>query len=198
MFLCFCSRVYQKNKKWFKISLFIFMAGLLAGFLFMVNQGEGSEDFLKKILKVTGFQETLTIFEKLNFQERFLLIYFNNLQTIVLTILGGLILGFIPFLVLFLNGFFLGLVACLFLFNGQPFTLLLGILPHGVWELPALFLAGSWGLKIGWRWWRQPSGQRLSCLKNDFGQIGYLLIFLAFILAIAALIEVGITGRLIG
>lgn len=74
-----------------------------------------------------------------------LALFANNLRAIVL----GVLYGFIPFLylpalALGVNAAILGMLASLI--DGQWLLLAAGILPHGIFELPALFLSLAAGL----------------------------------------------------
>lgn len=74
-----------------------------------------------------------------------LALFANNLRAMVL----GILYGFIPFLylpalALGVNAAILGMLASLI--DGQWLLLAAGILPHGIFELPALFLSLAAGL----------------------------------------------------
>lgn len=74
-----------------------------------------------------------------------LALFTNNLRAMVL----GVLYGFIPFLYLTalalgVNAAILGMLASLI--DGQWLLLAAGILPHGIFELPALFLSLAAGL----------------------------------------------------
>ena len=74
-----------------------------------------------------------------------LALFSNNLRAMVL----GVLYGFIPFLylpalALGVNAAILGMLASLI--DGQWLLLAAGILPHGIFELPALFLSLAAGL----------------------------------------------------
>ena len=77
-------------------------------------------------------------------------IFLNNLRAFIITACYGFLpFLFLPALSLALNGAILGLFAAFYVNNGQSLLVyLLGILPHGVFELPALVLAMSCGLYL--------------------------------------------------
>ena len=81
----------------------------------------------------------------------FFQIFLNNLQAGTLFFL----LGFIPFLFIpaagiLVNGIQIGLVSSVTLIQGKPLAkvFLFGILPHGLFEIPALLFACTLGLYI--------------------------------------------------
>ncbi|WP_442602757.1 stage II sporulation protein M [Paenibacillus sp. KN14-4R] len=77
----------------------------------------------------------------------FKIIFFNNVKSMVLMVLMGLLFGIMPIISIFTNGLLLGYVGDL-----QEETwidLLKGIAPHGILEIPALFIACAYGLRLG-------------------------------------------------
>lgn len=80
------------------------------------------------------------------FLEMFLIIFLNNSFTAALAIFSGLLFGIGAVVLCMINGYFIGTV-----FHGTEFSLpqvLLRILPHGVFELPAIILAFAAGLSL--------------------------------------------------
>ena len=77
-------------------------------------------------------------------------IFGNNIRAFVLTACYGFIpVVFLPVVSLALNGAILGLFAAFYVNNGQSLLVYLaGILPHGIFELPAMVLAMSCGLYL--------------------------------------------------
>lgn len=75
-------------------------------------------------------------------------LFLNNLQAMALSVLYGFIpFLFLPALSLGVNSIILGALAALYSNNGFSLLMLLaGILPHGIFELPALFLSLGAGL----------------------------------------------------
>lgn len=81
----------------------------------------------------------------------FLLIFFNNAIKSLLVMYLGVFFGVVPLFFILINGMVLGY---LFANNPQPtidlFTLITrGILPHGIIEIPAIIIAGAYGLRFG-------------------------------------------------
>ena len=77
-----------------------------------------------------------------------LALFMNNLQAMVLSVLYGFIpFLFLPALSLGVNSIILGMLAAHYSNNGISLLVYLaGILPHGIFELPALFLSLGAGL----------------------------------------------------
>ena len=81
-----------------------------------------------------------------------LLVFVNNFFSMLIMLMFGALAGISPLVSLFLNGFILGAVAVAYKAEGIPILTMLiaGILPHGLFELPALFLCGAFALKLGY------------------------------------------------
>ncbi|AJY75309.1 stage II sporulation protein M [Paenibacillus beijingensis] len=83
----------------------------------------------------------------------FIVIFFNNVIKSLLVIYLGLFFGVFPVIFLVMNGMILGYVLSREFadigFSGLVESIIKGILPHGIIELPILILAGAYGLKFG-------------------------------------------------
>jgi len=79
----------------------------------------------------------------------FLFILANNLIATSLTLLLGVAFGILPVVAVGFNGFLVG-VLCREVARGVGYVqTALHVLPHGVFEIPALLLAAAYGLWIG-------------------------------------------------
>jgi stage II sporulation protein M len=130
-------------------------------------------------------------------------LFINNLQASILGILLGLIpFLFIPILGIFSNAAVLGLVFSSYQATAIPLwkLIVLGILPHGIFELTAVFLCYAMGLCVCWNLTKKIVGQRKrqnmkillqNCLRTT-------VLIVVPLLMIAALVETYITGQLVG
>lgn len=75
-------------------------------------------------------------------------IILNNVKTTFIGILSGIILGIFPIISSIANGYLLGFVALLSVKSGG-FLTLWKLLPHGIFEMPAVFISLGLGLKMG-------------------------------------------------
>lgn len=75
-------------------------------------------------------------------------IFLNNLQSTFFGMVYGIILGIFSILTSAANGYLLGFVAYS-VSNTEGILVLWKILPHGIFELPALFISLGLGLKLG-------------------------------------------------
>lgn len=132
---------------------------------------------------------------------QFWVIFFNNLKASVLIMLSGAFLPFLPLLVGVLpNGFIIGLLAGLYEYEQvlPRSTFFLSLLPHGLFEIPAILLAATIGMIWGARNWR--SIIRAGTARSAWGDhakasLAYVPLIFA-LLVIAALVEVLVTPLL--
>lgn len=124
----------------------------------------------------------------LNF-EAALAIFRQNFSAVALSLGLGVIFGLVPLAAIAFNFFLLGVLFAIFVSGGLSGIgiFLLTILPHGILEIPALLIAGAFGLKLGFsfRNWRA-----------TVREIMVILPLLAVLLFLAGMIEVFITGNL--
>src|SRR3989344_6697058 len=117
----------------------------------------------------------------------------------------GVILGLLPVFSIAFNFFTLGflfapiLAPSLFLgYQGSVTMFFLGIVPHGIFELPALVLAAGFGLRLGWAWLLpQASGQRWLVFRSSLIDAFRMVPPIIILLIIAAFVESFVTSRLI-
>ena len=128
-----------------------------------------------------------------------LLIFKQNIQASLIVLFFGIILGLIPLISTAFNFFILGFLFAYLLGKSvtSAFIFLLIILPHGIFEIPALLIADAFGIRLGWFWKiKDPTktkGQKLLlALKQNFQLVPPLLI----LLIIAALIEIFVSGKI--
>ena len=121
-------------------------------------------------------------------------IFTNNLQASFFGLIFGIILGIFPFLISVSNGYLLGLVAKKSVEFDGIFSLW-KIFPHGVFELPAVFISLGLGMKFGSILFQK---KKLENFKTFFERGLKVFFFIVIpLLIIAALIE-GILIVLVG
>jgi stage II sporulation protein M len=173
-------------------SLLLFGAGIVIG-LMVVSHFPALADH---------FEETLATFVKLfTGMSRFKLaaaIFFNNAFKTLLAILFGVLLGVIPGFFLLANGIALGVAWSVSSRARGAWLSLLSLLPHGVLELPAVFLGTSIGLMIGIQVLRRLIGKSEAKIGGELLQgLRYFCTVIIPLLFIAALVEAFITAALI-
>jgi stage II sporulation protein M len=76
-------------------------------------------------------------------------IFLNNAVKALLVMAGGVVFGLFPVIFLLANGAALGIVLSASVISRGLLPALLAILPHGIFEIPAILLASSMGLLLG-------------------------------------------------
>ena len=116
----------------------------------------------------------------------------NNTIKSLLFMLGGLLGGVLPLFFVVFNGFFIGWVAYSLGSSVGLGYVVAGLMPHGVFEIPAILLAMSMGVSLGYA--------ALNSLKGSgslWGEartaLGFFLTRVFPLLVLAAVIEVTVT-----
>lgn len=110
-----------------------------------------------------------------------LAIFLRNSMAAAITMFGGTLFGLIPLAAILFNGVLFGTV--LRFFPGEFWK----IIPHGVFELPAMFICWGFGLWIGLSLFTRPS---FDTLRKRLGKgVGVYLRLILPLLALAAAIE---------
>jgi len=140
------SQYWADIRPYFVFSFILFFASMVAGGSsvesgFLERQGEA----LRALGDLVGQAENPQLF-------LFLIILLNNVFKAIFTMYAGVIVCIWPVVMLVANGTFLGY----FLIDQaggaglKPWLLLaVGILPHGIFELTAIFLACAFGMRFG-------------------------------------------------
>ncbi|MDP3027165.1 MAG: stage II sporulation protein M [Nanoarchaeota archaeon] len=167
-----------KNYVWF--ATILFFSFILIGFLFPVFFQQQIYDFLKEIFKQT---EGLDTWNMIRF------IFMNNLKSSFFAIFCGVLFGIIPFAVLVANGYVIGFVVNKTVAS-EGALVLWRLLPHGIFELPAVLISIGVGLRLGMFLFVYKEKNKL----REFGKwlIDSLRVFIFIVvplLVIAAIIE---------
>ncbi len=178
----------------FLVAILLFALGVYTGYAIGLFSPAGSETAgLESVMKEL---ERLAKFIKLYTIQGALFVALKNTLTAVLAFFLGIIFAIPTALILLLNGFIVGFAASKF----PADIFLMGVLPHGIFEMPAFLLASSAGLRLGAAFVKKISAS----LKHEPYSLmqvmaeGLPLLFLSIaLLFIAAFIEVFITPSLV-
>ncbi|MNI36018.1 hypothetical protein D3C73_900560 [compost metagenome] len=136
---------FGEMKHYIIAAALVFSFGIFLGW----QQPEQLANFLKGEIKslqsLSGY-----ISEKENPQLWFFFVIFlNNASKAVIFIFLGLLFGILPLSMLVVNGLVLGYVLSAEASNTTWLLVVKGILPHGIIEIPAIFIACAYGIKLG-------------------------------------------------
>ncbi|QLK24462.1 stage II sporulation protein M [Natrinema zhouii] len=127
---------------------------------------------------------------------RFLLV--NNTRAFLLSILGVLTLGLLTVWAMVFNGIIVGNLGAVVASNVGIGYILVGLLPHGVFELPALFIAAGVGFRLLYRVGQRLRGSRNAILTRRYlYRTGLLVLVGWLLLVVAAIIEAFVTPALL-
>jgi len=129
----------KKVKNYFWVSFWLFFGIAFFGFLFPVF-------FVDEVLKIV--EELIRLTEGLGVFGMIRFIMANNIQSAFLGMALGVFLGVPSLAVIVTNGYILGIVGRLTVDEAGIFVLW-RLLPHGIFEIPAIFIAVALGLRLG-------------------------------------------------
>ncbi|WP_342678548.1 stage II sporulation protein M [Methanofollis sp. UBA420] len=169
----------------------IFSVGIAAGYGLAASGDPAADQILKTIME--------GVFSQILGDSPVMLavkIFLNNLQACVLLFLGGATFGLLTFFILFSNGLVIGLFADQIAEKVGPLGLLAGLAPHGIFEIPAIFIAAALGLALARSVFADARGQ--GDAAADAARLGGLFLRIVVpLLAVAAIIEAFITPALL-
>ncbi|OGJ16554.1 hypothetical protein A3K74_00415 [Candidatus Pacearchaeota archaeon RBG_13_33_26] len=136
-----CWKYLKNSKSFIYIVAGIFLLSVLIGFFVPVSEFVYDKimNYIRELLEQTG---GMSAFQLIQF------IIFNNVRSTVFNILLGIFLGIYPLISTLANGYLLGFVSSVSV-SGAGIASLWRLLPHGIFELPAVFISLGLGLKMG-------------------------------------------------
>ncbi|MBS4217576.1 stage II sporulation protein M [Bacillus sp. FJAT-49711] len=117
----------------------------------------------------------------------------NNIQVAILAFAGGVTFGLLTVYVMIYNGIIVGALAALFWQYGKSYDFWAYIVPHGMIELTAIFIAGGAGLLMGYKLLVPGQFSRSFHLKHQAKRSVQLLLGTVPLFIIAGIIEGFIT-----
>ena len=185
----------MRYKLWVLVAIGLFVIGLSAGLIISATMPVGIISLFSEELSaleelatlLSPFQVTTAIF-----------IFFKNAFALLLSFIFSPILCLLPILALLLNGSLISFVSVIVAQEESLGFLLSGLLPHGIFEIPALIIGEAAALSFGATTIMAlfSKNRKIPLLPNFKQNLKYLLI--AFVLLIpAAIIETFITPLLL-
>jgi len=167
----------KESKKFiYIISLFFFISFLIGLLIkFPIGIQQQLIDLINKIVQQT---KGLTTIQLIFF------IIFNNLKSTFLSISLGILFGLFPIFVAILNGILLGFVSSISI-NKEGLFSLWKIFPHGIFEIPAIFISLGLGLRIGISFFKKDKNLKKIILDS----IRTYILIILFLIIIAGVIE---------
>lgn len=191
-----------ENRLFYLVSLCIGLITAFLGFVIVMQNFEMATVFVPSALRsshemdaylfsTTAQKEMLTYGRDLGVEAKtffatFLLL--NNAKVALLCFVSGFLFGIPTLLILVQTGLMLGALPALFV-HGDFWGLMAWLLPHGVPELSAIFLAGGAGLKLGYTMLSPGEAGMQQALKKTIKSLTGTLVICIVLLIWAALVE---------
>lgn len=129
----------------------------------------------------------------------FLFIFFNNFIKALIATATGFFFGLIPIFFITFNGYIIGLVVYVGGANIGMYQIMMRLIPHGIFEVPAILLACSYGLWAGKQFYRRTFRKEEISIKSVIIQASYKCLRVVFpILLVAAVVETFVTPIIAG
>ncbi|MDI6814916.1 MAG: stage II sporulation protein M [Dehalococcoidales bacterium] len=178
-------------KRWIFIAIFLFSIGFVFGLATPTSIASLISEDIAALKELSGI---LVPFSFLTF----ILIFIKNTSALLLSFVLSPIFCLVPILALIANGWLIAFVSTLVIEEESLGFLLAGLLPHGIFELPALILGQAAALSFGTMailalFKKERRSLLLPNLKQNFR---YLMVAFALLVP-AAIIETYITPLLL-
>jgi len=178
-------------KKWIFIAIFLFGIGLVFG---LATPTSGINLLSEDIATLQELNSILVPFEFLTV----ILVLVKNASVLLLSFALSPIFCLMPILALTVNGWFIAFISAIVIQEESLGFVLAGLLPHGIFELPAFILGEAAALSFGVMailalFKRERRNLLLPSLKQD---LRYLMVALVLLVP-AAIIEIYITPLLL-
>jgi uncharacterized membrane protein SpoIIM required for sporulation len=184
-----------KARSWFVLfACILFLFGGLLGFLAVWNNPLHLTLIVPGNI-AEGIDPSRTELPRENLQSPLISteIMTNNIRVAVLAFISGITLGIGTVYLLVMNGLLVGALAAVFMQSGKSYVFWAYILPHGVIELTAIFIAGGAGLYMGYRFFVPGPYSRKRMFLESAKESAQLLLGTIPLFVIAGIIEGYIT-----
>jgi stage II sporulation protein M len=177
-------------KKYILFSSYIFTISVLSGYIIAQNYPSETQILIEEMKSMFLFEEEVTSLQI------FFFIFENNVTKLFIILPLGIFAGLIPLFSVFAK-LILGVFAQVVSEEISWTFFLLGIMPHGIIELPVLVVSSAIGIRIGkvaiWRLFSKKES-----LISEFSKaLKFFVLILIPLLFLAALIEAFVTTLLL-
>ena len=131
----------KESKKFIYTAIGLFFFFVLVGYFIPAPKFlyDTIMDFIKQIIEQTSGMSQLELIK---------FIISNNVESTFIGILSGIVFGIFPVISVMANGYMLGFVSLMSV-KADGFLTLWRLFPHGIFELPAIFISLGLGIKMG-------------------------------------------------
>lgn len=186
---------FKDNKNYLLIASVVFFVSLFLGFLIAFIFPGILDSFLNLLTEL--FSSELESFAENPKWQSSLMIFSRNFRVSLLLSFGGFFLGLFPIISLFINGFIVGLMIGILFLSGALILILTSLVPHAIFEIPAIIISSALGIRLGLEWLlRKSKGHRDEVFKTNLMRIVKFLPVIFFLLLFAGFVEVYVSGTL--
>jgi stage II sporulation protein M len=191
--------LFGSTRRWLLVAVIIFVGSVLGGLVSAWFNPAQNIELLRQVAQEMA--PMLALLREGDTLRAIGAIFWHNLSSILLLLgMGALVwplLVGLPVLAFGGNGYLLGVVLAL---SDQSAARTAGALvPHAIFELPALIIAAAWSLKLSLAWLLPAAaGRRGDVWRATVIEALWVIPLLALLLLIAAVVEVTVSGPLAG
>lgn len=177
---------------YFLFITFVFFASLIAGYVSVASFPDMADNLIKSFSSRFGpLREMKPLYI-------LFVIFLNNAFVSLLSLVLGLALGVLSILFIAFNGYIVGVISNIVAQQKGLLFIVLALLPHGIIELPMVFLSASIGLRLGLQVFSALIG-RPTQIKKEFKEgLQFYFHWILPLLFVAAVIETFITPLILG
>ncbi len=187
-------RLFLEQWKFIIVAMLLFTLGGVGSFFAVINDPQMMHAILPaQIAQGVNPEQLGSADGQVNSSVMSASIMTNNIKVAILAFAGGVTFGILTVYVLIYNGILVGALAGLFFHHGKSYEFWAYIVPHGMIELTAIFIAGGAGLLMGYKLFVPGQFSRGYQLKRQAQRSVQLLIGTIPLFVIAGLIEGFIT-----
>lgn len=146
---------------------------------------------------VSNFRQEVSPLKELSPVGLMLGIFANNALKCLLVMVLGLAFGIAPVLFIVANGLILGIVVGVTMRSTSLLYVLVGVVPHGVIELPMVFISAAIGLKLGVDVLKALLGKKESVVDKLVESLLIYIVWIFPLLFLAAFVETFVTGPIL-
>jgi stage II sporulation protein M len=146
---------------------------------------------------VSNFKQEVSPLKELSPVGLMLGIFANNAFKCLLVIVLGLALGIAPVIFILANGLILGIVIGVTMKSTGLLYVLVGVVPHGIIELPMVFISAAIGLKLGVDVLRALLGKNVNVVDKLVESLMIYIVWIFPLLFLAAFVETFVTGPIL-
>ncbi|MDV0446231.1 hypothetical protein MsAg5_00590 [Methanosarcinaceae archaeon Ag5] len=172
----------------------VFILCFAVGYMVSASNTELSDQLMETISTALGAVDTDSSFQLM------IQIFFNNAQIALFAIAFGVVLGLFPLFIILANGIMVGVVSEYIARTAGFAYLLVGIVPHGIIELPMIILSAGVGFRLGAVVFSKLFGRNVTwkLFAQEVSEAGWgFFYFILPLLLLAAVVEVYVTGTLL-